>query len=204
MEDVSVFGVNANELYSYLNRISTYDKATYAHSIRVANLSLKIARKLSLGRELCDKVYVAGLLHDYGKVKVPKSILLVPRPLTDFEKFCVSLHVKVSVDEISKFCSDPDVLDAIRCHHERLNGSGYPYGVSSMSVLAKILCVSDVFDALTNKRCYKTDFGLDRSFELIKESSGTLFSEEVVNALSEVLKESDGTSHSCFSDVFPQ
>jgi putative nucleotidyltransferase with HDIG domain len=134
------------------------DGYTYTHSINTAFYAMLIAKWLKLPGKNIREVIEAGLLHDIGKAKVPERILNKPGPLTKDEYDEMKKHpvygYSILDDEKSVSIS---VKKAVLSHHERLDGSGYPNGVSndSLSLYTKILGIADVFDAITSDRIYK-------------------------------------------------
>jgi len=159
MSKILSIEINKNsKMIGHTGRIKDTDEYTYNHSVNVAIYSVYIGRLLGLDdgrlRELCQ----AALLHDIGKAKVPKDILNKKGKLTKEEFSIVKKHT-IDGYVLSKGMSflTEEVRDAILCHHEREDGSGYPYGIKGrkINLYAKILAITDVYDALTSERAYK-------------------------------------------------
>jgi putative two-component system response regulator len=137
--------------------IEIRDPYTEGHCQRLANYATAIGERLGLPREDLQALYRGGFLHDLGKIGVPDAILLKPGPLTDSEFEVVKQHPVIG----SKLCEGlrtlHRALPIIRSHHERLDGSGYPDGLvgDAVPLLAQILSIVDVYDALTTPRPYK-------------------------------------------------
>jgi len=154
-----------------LNQIKGADEYTYYHCINVSLYSMLIGKWLKLPENEVKLLLSAGILHDVGKSKVPMEILNKRGPLTEREFEVIKKHTVYGF-EIIKDIPDMDekVKDAVLMHHEKENGTGYPFGVkgAGISYFAKIISIADVFDALTSERVYKhrlTPFDTFKEFE---------------------------------------
>lgn len=164
--------------------ILRYDKAVALHCARVANCAYALAGKLGYNPAIQNRVYFAGLLHDYGKIYIPTKILNKKDHLSEKEIEVVKNHPWCAYVQLrGESALSEDMLQAILQHHERLDGNGYPNGETDICEFAKILTISDVFDALTSNRSYKHAYDADFSLEIIKEGVGTQFDEKVYSAL---------------------
>lgn len=186
--DVLVGGIDTVTAIEVMNDVSKYDKGLFLHCMRVGRLSKEVAKQLDLSIHEQMSMYYAGLLHDCGKVKVPKSILLKPTSLDSFERYVIEKHAIVSATVVKRFCTNEIILDAVEHHHERLNGNGYPKGIKDLSIYSCIIGVVDVFDALYYKRCYKAAICLSDSLKYLEDEADIQFSRKVVEALSEITK----------------
>lgn len=140
---------------TYLRDTSEY---LYQHSMSVALINGLMAKWLNLPKKDSERLILAGLLHDIGKVKIPISILDKPSKLTEEEYRIVKLHPLFSVDLLQDAgIGDEEVYAAVRGHHEKMNGAGYPDGLvgSQLSLFTKITTISDIYDAMVAKRTYK-------------------------------------------------
>lgn len=151
--------VNKNsKMIGHVSNIKDKDEYTYNHSINVAIYSAFIGKLLSLKEQEIIELIQASLLHDIGKYKVPGEILNKKGKLTKEEFAIVKKHT-IDGYNMSKniSCLTEDVRKAILFHHEREDGSGYPYGIkgNNINIYAKIIAISDVYDALTSERVYK-------------------------------------------------
>ncbi len=167
------------------------DPYTAGHQRRVARLARAIAEELGLESEQMHGIHLAGIVHDIGKIHVPAEILSKPGRLNDFEYGLIKLHPQ-SGHEILKGISFPwPIAQAVLQHHERLNGSGYPQGLSGDNILleARILAVADVIDAMASHRPYREGLGLEAALHELRSNSGILFDAEVVAACIRLVSE---------------
>ena len=175
------------------------DFETGSHLARMARYARLIARELiptyGLTDEFVEHIYLFSPLHDIGKVGIPDTILLKPGPLTAEERQIMQRHVGKGLEIVDKLLRDfsfdhltgSDVLrDVVGCHHEFLDGSGYPNGLSgdAISLAARIVTVADIFDAMTSRRPYKGPWRVDQAIEELRgmAAAGKLDS-ACVNAL---------------------
>lgn len=150
-EDVNIFN---EELVTKLNTIQEKDHYTFEHCRNVKRLINDIADYLKLSAKDQKNLLLAGYFHDVGKVKIPDAILNKPDKLTSSEYETMKEHVNYSVEMIAETIGQ-EIADIIILHHERLDGSGYPKGVSDIPLLGRILAVVDSYDAMTTNRIYK-------------------------------------------------
>lgn len=136
------------------------DTETRSHCERVAEQAREFGAFLNLSSNEIQTLSWGGYLHDIGKSAIPKSILHKPSSLTPGEWNLMKQHVQLGEELCRSVCSTPSVLTIIRYHHERWDGSGYPYGVAGEDIpyLARIIQILDVYDALTHERVYKPAF----------------------------------------------
>ncbi|CAG9608534.1 HD domain-containing phosphohydrolase [Pseudoneobacillus rhizosphaerae] len=177
-------------LMDIVKKVEAKDRYTYLHSDRVANYSIKIAKKMKLNRVQIENLNTASYIHDIGKVNVPEEILNKPSRLTVEEFEIIKKHPSDGAKMI-KGTFYEELAPIIEQHHERLNGSGYPKGLKGDDILleARIIAVSDTFDAMTEDRVYRKASNAQEAFDVIKGSIGTLYDREVVEAFEKVLKE---------------
>jgi putative nucleotidyltransferase with HDIG domain len=160
------------------------DPYTAGHQRRVAELAREIAREIGLSDWQTTGVFVAGLLHDVGKVSVPAEILSKPGQITASEFDIIKCHCQVGYDILQRIDFPWPVTRAILQHHERLDGSGYPEGLRDSQIIieARILGVADVVEAMSSHRPYRPALGLKKALTEIKRSSGVLYDADIVNA----------------------
>ncbi|MFB1081686.1 HD domain-containing phosphohydrolase [Jeotgalibacillus sp. JSM ZJ347] len=171
-------------------KVEAKDRYTAKHSQRVAEYSVSIARKMKMDTAHLKKLTRAAFLHDIGKVNVPKEILNKPEKLTDEEYEIIKKHPADGAAMVAQTYYK-DLAPIIHQHHERLDGSGYPDGLKGDEILieAKIIAVSDTFDALTEDRVYRKAWTAESALEEIKAHKGDLYDERVVELFEQVLRE---------------
>ena len=179
------------------------DAGTAQHSQTVARYSEEIARRLDLPADLVDRVRLAGLLHDVGKIAVPDAILSKPDKLTDDEWREMKKHPDVGA-LIVDGADMKDVAAWIGAHHERPDGSGYPLGLAGEEIPleARILAVADAYEAMTCDRVYRRALPAEVAREELRNCAGAQFDARVVEALLEWLEECDQRGESVESDHF--
>ena len=179
-----------SSLMEVVKLVEKKDRYTYMHSDRVANYAAKIAKKMKLNLIQLENLNLAAYLHDIGKISVPEEILNKPSRLSEEEFEIIKKH-PIDGAEMVKNTYFKDIAPIIEQHHERLNGSGYPYALKGdeISLEARIIAVSDTFDAMTEERVYREAITSAYALGELKRLANTHFDQEVVNALEEVLKE---------------
>jgi len=164
--------------------VEVRDPYTAGHQRRVAELSVAIATLLGMDKEELEEIYMGALIHDIGKIQVPTEILVNPSMLNENEFSLIKGHTLVGHNILEDSEVPNAVLSIIRHHHERLDGSGYPDGISGdqISKQAKIVAVADVVEAMSSDRPYRAALGMDRAAKEITDGRGTLFDSKVVDA----------------------
>ena len=157
-------------------RLADRDASTEEHTRRVALLAARVGEELKLSATARRHLAVGGLLHDIGKLSVPLEILNKPGALTDEEFAEIKRHPEYGrrlLDELGGFSDD--VRDLVSDHHERLDGSGYPRGLTGreLTLETRILAVCDVYDALVSDRVYRAAWTPERALALLHEDAGT-------------------------------
>lgn len=169
---------------SLVSALEAKDKYTEGHSRRVTLYAIEIAKKLRVSSNLIHKIYLAGLLHDIGKIGVKESVLNKPSTLNADEFSHIYFHSTVSEKILNPILKDVDILGFVKHHHEFWDGSGRPDGLKGLDIPygARILTVADAFDAITSDRPYRSARTVSYAVEEIKRCSGTQFDPEVVDA----------------------
>jgi HD-GYP domain-containing protein (c-di-GMP phosphodiesterase class II) len=172
--------------------VAAKDGETSAHVDRVSRTSVAIGERLDLPPDRLEVLRWAGRLHDLGKIGVPNSILLKPGRLTDGEFRVMQQHSVRGWQVAQRSGVLAQAAFAIRGHHERLNGSGYPDGLvgDQIPLEARIIAVADVWDALTANRSYRAALSPDRALAILRRDAGTLLDPQCVEALLDILERS--------------
>ena len=182
-EDLIDYIIRTGDVTKSLYDIQTYDNYTYLHSIDTGIMATFLGISLNFKEYELKELGIGAILHDIGKTKVPKEIITKEGPLTE-EEFEEAKKHPIYGEEILKknlFISD-NVLDAVCHHHEKVDGTGYPYGLKGrqISKYAKTVCICDVYDAVSSDRSYRKKFSPNDAYELILAGSGSYFDEEIV------------------------
>ena len=172
-----------------IGAVEVKDRYTHGHSRRVAELSSKIGMRLELEPEELRGLHQGACLHDVGKISVPDQILNKPDELTDEEWEEIKRHPVVGWDLAQRAPSLRDSLAAIRHHHERWDGTGYPDRLEGIDIplAGRIVGVADVWDALTSDRAYRPAWDPERAIEHIATGAGSLFDPLCVEAFLNVV-----------------
>ncbi|MCY2928646.1 MAG: HD domain-containing protein [Planctomycetota bacterium] len=157
-------------LNTMANVIEARDPYTRGHSDRVCRYALAIGKSVGLNEAALQNLEAAAKLHDIGKLAVPDSILGKPGPLAAAEFSAVQKHTQVGARMLAQSALAPAAVQAIRYHHERLNGSGYPDSLSGPEIplIARIISVADCFDALTSPRVYRKPLSLEAALDILE------------------------------------
>ena len=137
-----------------------------------------------------ERIRIAGLFHDIGKVGIPDSILLKNSKLTPEEYARIQQHPTLGRKVLSSISAFRDILDIVESHHERYDGHGYPHGLQGTDIPeeARIIGVADAFDAMTSKRAYRNSLTPEEAIQELKNGRGTQFDADVVDAFLEILQ----------------
>jgi putative two-component system response regulator len=163
---------NAESVLSSLAlSIEAKDPYTEGHCDRLSKYSVALAEKMGLPREFHKALRRGGLIHDIGKLAVPESILLKPGPLSPKERKIMEQHTIIGEQICAPLKSFRHVLPIIRHHHEKWNGTGYPDGLKGEEIplTARILQITDIYDALTTDRPYRKAFPSEKAFAIMRE-----------------------------------
>jgi putative nucleotidyltransferase with HDIG domain len=170
---------------SLVSVVEAKDEYTESHSIRVAKYSAFIASEMNYPKSFIEDIWVAGELHDIGKIGIDDSILNKNGPLTEDEYNTIKQHPVIAYKIVSKIGLREDILKAIRHHHERFDGKGYPDMIKGdeIPVMASIISVADAFDAITSNRPYRKSRSIIQGINEIVMNRGTQFNPVVVQTI---------------------
>lgn len=176
-------------LRTIVERLDTEEPCTAAHGRAVAHWSARLAASLRLSRDDVSFVSRCGLVHDIGKLFVPLELIRAPRALDERERAAVAEHV-IKGDQIVALHPELYVYrDAVRWHHERYDGKGYPDGLrgEKIPLAARIVAVCDAYDAMTGQRPYRFPMTPDRALLEIERQRGKQFDPEIADAMIEIV-----------------
>lgn len=173
----------ARKLKQLSAALEARDSYTHGHSRRVARHAATMARRLKLPPEEVARIRTAALLHDVGKIETPREIIDKPGKLTDAEYEVIKLHPGAGAAMVAEL-DDPELTSIVRYHHERIDGKGYPEGISGEEIPlgARIIAVADTFDALTSARPYRPAKAHEFALAILREESGEQLDAAAVGA----------------------
>jgi HD-GYP domain-containing protein (c-di-GMP phosphodiesterase class II) len=172
-------------LKALTSSIDAKDQYTRGHSERVALISRWIAERMSdkqpLDDEQIHRIYLAGLLHDIGKIGIDEQVLRKNGKLTPEERECIQRHPSIGASILRGIKQMRDIVPGVLCHHERMDGTGYPDGLrgDEIPLTGKIVGLADSFDAMTSRRVYRDALSIEHALDEIRRGLGTQFDETV-------------------------
>lgn len=180
-----------HSMLCFAKTIDAKDRYTNGHSVRVANYSRELARRMGMDEYMQDRIYYVALLHDIGKIGIPDSILNKPDRLTDAEEEIMKTHPNIGGDILKDFDALSDIADGAKYHHERYDGKGYCNGLAGKDIpqVARIICVADTYDAMASDRCYRKALPPEVIESELKKGTGTQFDPEVVPHMMNMIEE---------------
>lgn len=164
-------GKNTN-IFQLLQKLKDTDDFTFVHCNSVALTAYTIGKWLKLPEDNLKELSLAALVFDIGKYAIPTEILMKTKELTDEEYNVVKGHVEKTVEMLSAYNLSENIINAIKFHHERSDGSGYPYGLKNEQIptMAKIIALSDIYCALTSKRPYRDKYTPFQAIKILEEN----------------------------------
>ncbi len=162
-----------SDLFSYLNNLKDVDDHTYTHCLNVSLLCFVFGQWLNYSQQKLINLTVAGLLHDIGKIQIDTSILNKPGKLTKEEFEIVKKHCELGYKMVQRLSIDEDIKMAILMHHEKIDGSGYPFGLKGDQIpdFAKIISILDIYDAMTSHRSYHNKYSPFKVIQMFEQES---------------------------------
>lgn len=184
----SLWANNDDNHFTYIKKLMVqmhqYDLYTYTHCVNVSFYSMLIAGWLGLSAHEIRQAVECGLLHDVGKAEIPIELLNKPDALTIPEYERLKQHATLGYDILRNYDSiDGQIKNAVLMHHERMDGSGYPFGVVPDDTLTNIIAVADVYDAITTDRVYKKRQNPFKAFEFFADKGSGLFDQRVLDVV---------------------
>ena len=174
-----------------IEALDAKDSFTLGKSRRVTFISLKMVKYFNLPMKEMGKLELAGLLHDIGMIGVPEDVLNKNEALTPEEFECIKKHVAHGVKILEDIQQLKDIVEIIKYHHERFDGSGYPYGLKGdeIPLNAKIIAIADAYDSMVSDRSYREGLVHEEAMKRIEEQSGKQFDPKVVIAFKSIINE---------------
>jgi HD-GYP domain-containing protein (c-di-GMP phosphodiesterase class II) len=183
-----VHGLMMGLLHSLTSAVDAKDAYTCGHSERVALLSRHLAGLAQRPDNEIERIYMAGLLHDVGKIGVPESVLQKTGKLTPEEFDQMKKHPEIGARILSDVKQLEDIIPGVLYHHERYDGKGYPTGLAGKNIplMGRIICLADSFDAMTSSRTYRKALPLEVALTEIRRCSGTQFDPELAESFLQI------------------
>lgn len=178
-------------IHELAESIRERDLVTYLHCRRVAIYAQRLARSVGWGRAAAGELALAGLVHDLGKTWTPNEVLLKPAALSQDERAVIEQHPVMAAQLLWAFDMPDLIHDAVKSHHERWDGGGYPEGLAGEAIPlgARLLSVCDVFDVITTSRPYKRALSVGEARARILDGAGSAFDPQVARAFARLLDE---------------
>lgn len=165
------------------------DPYTAGHQQRVAEVAVSIAENMGKDEDFIKGIRLGASIHDIGKLAIPSDLLTKPARLTEIEYLMIKTHAEAGAKIIENIPFPWPIVEMVSQHHERLDGSGYPYGLKGdeISLEARIISVADVFDAMSDNRPYRASLGVERAINELTTHQGKIYDAEVVDILLDLL-----------------
>lgn len=166
-----------------IRALDTRDIVSSGHSVRVADLACLVGRQLGYSEQQLQELKIAALMHDVGKIGISEAILGKPGRLTDQEFFLVKKHSEIGEKIVSEISNMGTVARAVRHHHERFDGTGYPDQLAGddIELNARIIAVADAYDFLRSDLSFRKAFSVDSSLDEIRNGAGAQFDPEIAD-----------------------
>lgn len=181
---------NDQLIQSWVRALDLRDNESETHSIRTAQLTLKLAEHLGIPEETRTHWWRGAILHDIGKIGIPDAILHKPGGLTDDERLAMEKHTDYAYELLKDIEFLAPCIDIPRYHHEKWDGTGYPGGLSGEEIplAARVFSVIDVYDALVSRRPYKEGWPVEQALEKIESMAGSHFDPDIAIAFCEMMR----------------
>jgi putative nucleotidyltransferase with HDIG domain len=183
-------GDSQAEIRALVKAMAESDGDTYRHSLEVAATATALGRRLGLDRTELVEVELGALLHDVGKLRLPRELLAKPGGLTTDERRLIRLHPDWGAEMVARIPGLEAVALIVRLHHERPDGLGYPYGLTHerIPLATRVVSVCDAYGAMTKRRPYSAPLDVDEALAELERHAGTQFDPDVVDELTEFVR----------------
>lgn len=177
-----------NVVRTLVSAVEAKDQYTCGHSERVALYAKRLAQQVDYSEEACELLYLTGLLHDIGKIAINDAILNKPDRLSDSEFAEIQRHPEEGWKILQGLTQLEYVLPGVLHHHERMDGKGYPDGLTDTEIPldGRILAVADAYDAMTSDRAYRTGMPHEKAMEILRGGAGTQWDAEAIEAFLQI------------------
>jgi HD-GYP domain-containing protein (c-di-GMP phosphodiesterase class II) len=174
-------GLMMGLLHSMVAAVDAKDAYTCGHSVRVALYARRLAQAIGRDEDACSRVYLAGLLHDVGKIGIDDTVIRKPGRLTDEEFDQIKRHPSIGHRILERVPRVADILPGVLHHHEKFDGTGYPEGLAGQAIpaMGRLLCIADSFDAMTSSRTYRSARPMHEALAEVERCAGTHFDPEM-------------------------
>ena len=183
--------VNQKIIRALVRTIDAKDRYTNGHSLRVAEYSKEIAKRMKKSEKEQENIYYTGLLHDVGKIRVPEAVINKPGKLTDEEYEQIKVHPVTSYHILKDIYDDKKIALGAKFHHERYDGRGYPNGLKGENIpeIARIIAVADTYDAMASNRSYRKALPQDVIRSEMEKGRGTQFDPDIADIMLQMMDE---------------
>lgn len=187
----SVERMSLQMVQALANTIDAKDSYTNGHSTRVAKYAVMLAERMGYSGEKLERLQYAALLHDIGKIGIPREIINKPSKLTDEEYEIIKTHPVIGANILDEISEIPDIAIGARWHHERYDGRGYPDGLAGEAIpeIARIIGVADAYDAMTSKRSYRDVLSQDTVKGELERGKAGQFDAEIAELMIGLIEE---------------
>lgn len=188
---------------AFLKLLETHDSYTKGHCSNVSGLAYHLANKLNISEEFITKIYYAGLVHDIGKTIIPQEVLNKPGRLNEKEYDYIKMHPVYGANALAELEQMDDITIAVRNHHERYDGNGYPDGLAGEKIplMARIIMICDSYDAMTNDRPYRPALTHEYALQELQACAGTQFDPELVKLFVELFPTQEDVNLLSVTDI---
>lgn len=178
------------EVHRFVAQLEAKDPITRDHVLRTTELAMVVGRKMGLDAELLRELGLTAMLHDIGKLLIPDELLNKPGALTDDEYRVVQRHAHYGAQIVEGTMTLESIAPAIRAHHERIDGSGYPNGLigTQIPIVARVVSACDAYDAIANTRQYRKGLSVEAAVDILERGAGSQWDRRVIEILARTVR----------------
>jgi len=169
-------------LISFIKKLSDQDGKIFSHGRRVAKLACAIVKYMNYSKGEIALIYRAAVIHDIGKFLLPKNIVNKPGILSEEERRLIQEHPRLGFELLGDLSAESVVCRVALQHHERLDGSGYPFGLRSNNIIfpSRVVAIADVVESMASPQVYREGYCMEKAVQEIKQNSGLLYDPSIV------------------------